>query len=653
MAISSIYNRIKYISILGIILLSTSVFAQNTSNNNDSNKDLYLGLLFSTKGFQSIVHKLISSYATSSNQTNDERVVKINIPKQSTSQHIVPTKDENNAGLLEGIEQLTGIKVTDGFDITINTDEMVSEFKMGAENVSLHKVKSSEDVFRMELMILLDELKVKFSKIQVCTGLDCNDPNSLKVVLQDSELKLSLAGAPLSINSKLQVYYDKKINQTQVDVLKIKTNLDNEKYKPKLDISLEAKNIEIPDIIVEINGKKFPADTTRLKNEIVKNKSLVSSMLVNKISTFITTDLVRIINKLIDEQKISTNYGYDYESNSFLEKKSKSINIKNNINKIIPMPQDVLNPYNYNPKYKIINALPSTFETIVSNIHKMIHKMQFATILQDIDWITKESAVINFKPIIAINNEQIILNNELGHGRHKSILSKPSYKESSIDSNYDIAAVISEPIINSILNISNKLNIINESISEQLPGISINSEGVKFHIKNDQGGVPSIYVVLNLLIDLKKKSKLGYWIEKIFSNTNGKMYFPFELKMNPEIYYNINMKSYYLKLNVINPIHKDKNGDLELNNTFDYAPNNIPQLTGLVRNSLFSDLQDTLKPLLNEAEGINLSSLMKSKNITFKPKEFKIDSSGHFIIYSDVESIDIKPFLKGNMNVQK
>lgn len=632
----------------GILLLSLQSFAQNSNQApTPQQKDLFLGAIFSTHGIQNIIQQLLANYAETSNKEGNKNNLQIKIPKQSFVQRVMPQKNEKNAGLLEGIEQLTGIKVSEGFDISINSDDMTAELMLNTDNVKIQKSKSSPDIFRFDLVLLLDAFKVNFKRIQVCTGVNCKDANSLKVELKNSSLELSLEGAPLTISSKLEVFYDIKKNVTQINVLKIKTNLENSKYRPKLDLDLKPENIVIPEIIVQINGKKFPADTTRLKKEIVSNKNYLSSMLVEKISAFITNDLVEIVNKILDEEKINSDYKYNSINNQF-EVNNKIIN-KIDLNKYdIEAVQDNLRPEYYNRTYLIAKKGSTDLEILLNKMSSMISKIQFATIFQDLDWFSQDAALINFKPVLALNNESLKLSKEIGHGDYLKKFTPPNLSKFAMNSkNYDIVAVLSEPLINSILNVLQNTRIINETLREIAPGILLNDSGIKVHIHTDKNNDTSLYLILNLEIDLKKKNTLGYWLEKIFSNSKGKILFPFELKLKPAIMYHKNTKEYYLKLNVISPLYKDKDsGEMVLTNTFNYLPNNISNLTGIVKNGLYKDLQETLDPMINDKYGINITQLLNSKSVQFIPKGISIDPNGYIYLFTDVESIDIKKYIK-------
>ena len=196
---------------------------------------------------------------------------------------------------------------------------------------------------------------------------------------------------------------------------------------------------------------------------------------------------------------------------------------------------------------------------------------------------------------------------------------------------------ISEPLLNSVLDVANTTNLFQEALDKisYVSGFKIKNVKVHFHQNS------SLIAVVNIEVNLKKlspqnlkswfKYNIAAWMER--NNNDSVIYFPVEIPVTP-IFKKMPDNAAAIDLKIGSPFNLK-----ELPNTFHY-PSNISDMTSTVKMGVLEELREEVEPLLNKTYKLDLTKFLNRSGVIFVPRTFGIRQQSFLMMGLDI--LDIK-----------
>lgn len=573
--------------VLSLVLMSTM------SNVVWAAKPQHIGTQLNTEA----VRLIIKSGLDLMNGGKEDSVV--NFPSGAVYQKL--TYDNPQFDNLFGVvNELFGVDVHQGLPLyvyystgTVQATVLPNEFKFSVKKIS-------DEKFQIDINGLVRDLSASLPALNFCTNSGCKGGNYVK--FRKIGLATAATSQPIDLKASLEVTLTpvtSKVNGktvtskiAQLKVLSTSSNLST-KGGPKVVLSYFKglyKGQEWPVIsALQIGPANLGLSITSadLIRELDLYKNQLGSMIVKKAAEFITNDLAKFVNEVLQDKKFSPEYwgSYQYVAPFKLDARVQMEEDDRPDPIFTPHVMERDNTY-VAPRMDPIEEPESAwsyFSTLIKNVKygillsdvnvKSTYPNQFFNVLFDTDiTINKES----LKPIAT-----------RGHGACSSIYSQypvatptpvptaattyqiptpapmerdntyvaptrvivpitPSlnclsplqpiaFKKSS-NGKSNIAVAFSESYVNSLLMMMHKQGILQKMMNKlaYMKGVYLGADGVKVHISKSPGtNSYHLYLILNLFVKLEEQDwvnrNIGGPIEALFGSTGGHFKFPLEI----------------------------------------------------------------------------------------------------------------------------
>jgi len=233
---------------------------------------------------------------------------------------------------------------------------------------------------------------------------------------------------------------------------------------------------------------------------------------------------------------------------------------------------------------------------------------------------------------LSLNGEVIKFQNTLGNNGSPLPIQDLNHLRG-----HDISMAISEPLLNSILDVANSTDLFQDVLDKIAYVSGFKIKNTKVHFKGNE----NLIAVVNVEINLKKlsaqnlaswfKYNIASWLER--NNNNAIIYFPVEIPITP-IFKTLPDQSAAIDLRIGSPFNTKL-----LPNTFNY-PSNISQMTSTVREGVMEDLREEIEPFLNRKYQIDVSRFLNRSGVVFAPRSFAIRQGAYFMMSLDILDIN-------------
>lgn len=520
------------------------------------------------------------------------------------------------------LNEISNLSLNKDLNFYLYTSDISLNGNIDISSLKSEILKSQSNGFDLKLFLKLPKIGLIADRLSVCENrkkesIACG--TGLKASL--TELKISTRSRPVLISVILRITTNGKY--TKVIVKSVKSNLEDSN-SPEIDVNF--KNLEVPEMTLKIDNYETQLDTSRLEEEVLKRKKYFAIKLLKFASDFISYDLAEMINVYLMNKNIPTYYEIfrrDYRTSrienyitpGLAEFKIDNTYIRTSFNKNDPV-------IAFNP-----------FDQIMSELADIIKSATLGISLSKISTPFKKDVELSGLLNFSLNDENVKFQNTLGNN-NKSILPM-------LDLNHlrehDISMAISEPLLNSILDVANSTYLFQDVLDRisYVAGFKIRNTKVHFH------GNDNLIAVVNVEIDLKKlapknlkawfKYNIASWLER--NNNNSIIYFPIEISITPVFKTSLDNSS-TIELMVGSPFNTKR-----LSNSFNY-PSNVSDMTATVRLGVMEEIREKIEPFLNKKYQVDISRFLNRSGVLFIPRSFAIKQEAYFMMSLDI--LDIK-----------
>lgn len=491
-------------------------------------------------------------------------------------------------------------------------------------------------------------------------------------------------------NSTEKVLYEKyKISTKPIDL-----NIDFKEFiLPPLELSIDGEviNVNLSELkdallaeksflakkLTEFSSEFIATDLTKILND-----KLFSNL--TKLTTTIDVLDYGSQNSEIDKlfldkfgnnllkKPIENSRGSGYRDNTYMS---------DYMNRQVPVDNTYVHTnriYDFKPKTPKLSFMEKISGVIKRIVKQADYNLTFNKIKSDKD----KNITVNLNSTFSLNGKKWELDRNLRNGQAK--LSRLNFNQFK-SNDYDIAVALSEPMVNAALNIASDNDIFNTVIRDvaELNGIYITKVNLyfeqgktstvssyqlqgrkdfEFHpFVADSFSTPSFHrpyelydnkthktkkiiyqtkdsvvAVAQVMVSLSELDSDGFlaWISKHVGALleNGVIWFPIEIKFLPQIV--IEDGKTYLELIAVDPIQNEK-----FVNTYNYP---YKDMKGLVEKGLLKTIKKELSPLLKDIPRIDLTSYINLPGLKLQPKGIYLRKSGHLVITTDIDKLDLK-----------
>ncbi len=651
--------------ILGILLLvSQSVWAKHTAVNITAN------------GLGNILGKVVSSY-------HESQGTRSLTYSQKTVFEKIPASAFNDNKVIKAINEFVPLNQREDFVFYIDTSPIKIDGNI-LENSLRVSTKGTHKNFDIGIKVSVDGLNIHGSSIELCElkKWKCDREKNLYGKIKNYSIstrdKLDLA-AVLTVNvvngktniKFKEMYSNLKAPRTSTEQY-VYNQLGISKTPVRLNINFS--DFELPPLKLTIDGEELRTDLTKLKGAILAQKNSLGASLALFAGEFIAKDLVSLINKEVMDpaDNIKSKFAIlDYERE--LEDLRSQIGQMFNTN---------ARPINFNSNMTMMDKVKAILKAVISSAK---YDLEFsgakATQMKNLS--------LQFKNSFSLNGRKWNLGESLRNGKGK--LSEIDFSKLK-DKNYDFAVAISEPVLNGALDALNKTNVVQRIVKDaaDMKGIYVK----KIHLHLEGGGTRTIKVrdrsnytttqyptiaadntrvvrprnyelerasnsferpsyddgfkeiqvtskgeiVLVAEVEIKLSELPTDGIGNYISNGIGSMveggsiWFPLEISFVPRLVKRDGKM--FISFKASNPIQGKT-----LRNTYGYP---YKEMWSKVENSVLGTLEEDLLPELESLPEIEITSFLDVDGLKLTPKNIYVEKSGHIIITTDIERLNLK-----------
>jgi len=562
-----------------------------------------LGIKISDKGLNTI----LSLGLNYNNPKNDGLI----IPEAKFRSELDVSEIKKNP-VYDILTQISDLRLSDKLKYSLSHSSIKITSDLNRANTTLRVVKSSLNEQSIEVSVAFNRLSLKMDDFILCENFTQFDKGCLDG--QAFRLNDVMVEIKSPIVFKILFKVQTSMMVTRISVEKTETNL--KKINPD-SMNLKIGRIQTPQVKILINGQSVSLSPKAIEQSILNRKIVLLSKLVNYTADFASQDLVEMLNKYLIHKEILAQWSYHYLMYGI------------SLNEFIHTPQyRTIDPY----KEIILPLYHRTKEQeIAYQFSQIVKRAQVGLQFEKVVSPDNRSLEIFSHLFFMLNDKRMLTDNRLGNSSRRLQEMKFS---SQVKSDYSL--LISEPMLNSALDLVSGSGFIQNTFYSltKLNGISI--ENVKVHFFNTQ----SLSLVVNLRIDLKKidskslveriKKKIGVYLER--NNNNSEIYFPLEIPLSLYPYEKNNRLSFY-----VHSPFKNKS----LVNNFNY-PSNLDKLSSLVYSGLRSEIEDSLGEFLNKRYDLDLAQYLDVKGVKFKVADLKVKDASVLELNLDLSAVDFK-----------
>lgn len=521
------------------------------------------------------------------------------------------------------INEVSNLDLTKDLEFFLATSDIQVQGDVDVESLKVKLIKSTQSYFDVNLSVKIPRIYAQTKNISLCekknkNKLECG--KGLKATV--SELNVKTFKNPAVINIKIRILNDK--SHVRAKVLSVRSNLESPDA-PKLNINL--KSIEVPKISIVVGGVEQVLDTSNLKAELLNYKEYFASNLLDFVADFLAQDLVEMINRYLVNKGMPQNL----EILDYTNAPDHFENLFDNSHSI-----QVDNTYYHNPYLKRLNAekiKKDPFSEMLKEIQSIVRRALLLIKLKNISTPNEKDIEVSGSVGLVLNNNYIKVENLVGNSSRKL----PSLNLSALN-HHDINLAISEPLINSVLDVVNSTNLFQEVFEVISPVQGFHIKSVKLHFTKNN----TIAAVVNSEVDLNRiyskdllalvKNKIAAFLER--NNNNSILYFPIEFELIPRFSKNENGGA-MLDVWVKSPF----NGSGTLNQ-FKY-PSNVHLANESVRDGVMSELKASLSPFTGKLYSIDVSEFLNQNGILFRPNQISIIDQAYLLLNLDILDINM------------
>ncbi len=573
-----------------------------------------LSLRLNEKGILNIL-KLAIQYNT--NSKGSHRIV---IPKDIYKFTLKKEKLLTNA-FVPVLNEVSDLNLTKDLNFYLYTTDINITGYPDPSSLKSEILNTRHNGFDLKISLKFPKVEVTSDKLSLCEkskkeGIGCGP--GLKASL--TQLKIITKSKPFFISAILRVRTDG--NYARVFVRSVNSNLEDAS-PPGIDVNF--KTIEVPEIVVSVDNQDIPLDTSKLKEEVLKFKNYFARNLLSFAGEFIASDLAEMINVYLINKKINTSHEIfcrDYQVSRFVDfSPTQESEVK------------VDNTYvrtNFIKNETVVT--PNPFDQIMRELSQIIKSARFGISLSKISTPLKKDIELAGLLNLSLNGENLKFQNTLKN----SDATLPPQDLNHLRG-HDISMAISEPLLNSILDVANSTDLFQDVLDKISYVSGFKIRNTRLHFK----GNDSLIAVVNVEIDLKKlspknlkswfKYNIASWMER--GNNNAIIYFPVEIPMTP-IFKTLSDNSSAIDLIIGTPF-KSKS----LPNSFNY-PSNVSEMTSTVRDGVMEELREEVEPFLNKRYQIDVSRFLNRSGVVFIPRSFAIRQEAYFMMSLDILDIN-------------
>lgn len=658
----------------------------------------HIGASITNKGIQTILTSAINSYSN-----GNKSMKKMIVPKGTIYDRINKQFFDTNP-IVSKIRQFINFEQNEDLvfyfswsPITIDTNLVPKSLKVNVSGEQRH--------FSAAIKFSLNKLNISGRYLEICElkKWKCDKNNALYGRFNGYSLRLN-RGSQIDIAAVIDVkvtngHVEIKMKHFFTNLKKPTTNTERSLYAKygistsnmaKFDITFD--DFVIPPPTMTINGNSFDLDVSKLKDAILSEKQYLSSQLATFAGRFVTKDLTNILNKdffkKLKDLKTTINL-LDYDETqaynlSFADYRQP---IRNSNYTAAAIDNTYVAP---TLDYRLINQRleksPTFMEQLQGALKMLIHQASFDLTYTRTKTKDDKDLLVDFSSAVELNHYKRKLTTSLRNGKGK--LKYPSFN--GVDTKkYDIGIAISEPLVNGVLALADKENLIQNIIDEvaPMPGVYINNvrmhfeegKNITYKIQNNDSkriDIPSMAVdntyvapsdkeprevynpktkkyktiqyrsndaivaVVNMKVNLYEQASdgVGEWIENQLGGLleGGWVWFPIEVKFYPQIVKEEG--KIYIELHASDPF--TYNG---LRNTYGYP---YKDMKNIVHKGLLKKLKNMLKPTLLYLPRVDISSYLSFPGIEIQPVSVYVKKTGHLLITANITKLNLKELSK-------
>jgi hypothetical protein len=650
-----------------LLLVVQSVWAKHTAVN------------ITGKGLGNILGKVVSSY----HETQGTR--SLTYSSKPVFERISASSFNENK-VIKAINNFVPLNQKEDFIFYIDTSPIKIDGNIIADSFRV-ATQGSQKSFDLGIKVSIEGLNIHGNSIELC---------ELKKWKCDREKNLfgKVKNYSISSRERLDLAAILTVNvvngKTSIKFKEMYSNLKSpknstERYvyeklgisKNPIKLNINFSDFILPHLKLTIDGEELRTDLTKLKDAILAQKDSLGRSLALLAGEFITKDLVELVNKevMIPADNITSKF-------SVLDYGRELEDIRNQVSQMF---NSNARPINFASNLSMMDKIKSILKAVVSSAK---YDLEFAG--------AKASGMKNlslqFTNSFSLNGKKWNLSESLRNGKGR--LADINFEKIK-DKNYDFAVAISEPVLNGALDAINKTDIIQRIVKDAAEMKGIYVKNVHLHLEG--GGVRTIKVrdraslttiarptvaidntrvaprrdyrldtnlsssinnykpdylkgfkevkveskgeiVLVAEVEIKLSELSTEGIGNYISNgigsmvESGKIWFPLEISFVPKLVRRDGKMFISFKAN--NPI---KNNTLK--NTYGYP---YKEMWSKVENSVISTLEEDLIPQLDSLPEVEITSFLDIDGLKLIPKNIYVEKSGHIIITTDIERLNLK-----------
>ncbi len=519
------------------------------------------------------------------------------------------------------LNEISDLNFTKDLDFYLYTSDVSITGYLDSSSLKSEILNPRDNGFDLKLSLKFPKVEIGADSLSICEkskkeGLGCGP--GLKASL--TQLKIITQTKPLLISVILRVRTDG--NYARVFVRSVKSNLEDA-TSPEIDVNF--KNLDVPEVAVSVDNQDIPLDTSNLKDEVLKRKKYFARNLLSFAGEFMANDLAEMMNVYLINKKVDTNHEIfhrdykvprfnDYTTHGLSEVQIDNTYVRTNFSKNVTV------------------VAPNPFDQIMKELSQIIKTARFGISLSRISTPLKKDIELAGLLNLSLNGESLKFQNTLRNSNTPLPLQDLNHLRE-----HDISMAISEPLLNSILDVANSTDLFQDVLDKisYISGFKI--KNTRIHFK----GNDNLIAVVNVEIDLKKlspqnlkswfKYNIASWMER--NNNNAIIYFPVEIPITP-IFKMLPDNSSAIDLRIGSPFNSKS-----LPNTFKY-PSNVSEMTSTVREGVMEELREEIEPFLNKKYQIDVSRFLNRSGVVFVPRSFAIRQEAYFMMSLDILDIN-------------
>lgn len=510
------------------------------------------------------------------------------------------------------VNQVSNLNVTRDLDFYLLTSDIRIAGVLNPASVRTAIVNSHAEGFDIKLSLSFTALNITAPNISLCENKQRNTKrcgNGLQANV--TNLRIATRTRPVILDALLRLKTDGGV--ARVKVVSVTSNLENRR-SPTIDINFSS--VQIPQITLIVDEVETVLDTSKLKSEILAQKTFLGKKLLSFVGDFIASDFANMLNVYLAHKQVVTSWQ--------VFKRDQDITF----DEFVTQHPETHASYQ-RPDVPVSNK---TLTALLGQIADVVSNAQMNIALSKISTPENKDIELAGNVTFMLNNRQMTVKSTLGNTER----TLPPLDLSSQRSN-DINLAISEPLINGALDLASSTGLF-QDVFDKLGGVQgFEVRSVKAHFT----GQKTIVAVVNASIDLKKlhASNISEWFKNMIAafmernNNRAVIYFPIEMEIIPT-FKPISLVGPGLFLKVESPF---ENG--ELINNFNY-PSNVDRMTDFVRKGVMEKLKENLKKFADKEYKVDISRFLNQSGVTFNPKLISVNQSAYLLL--NLEIADIK-----------